>query len=319
MLAEYNFPLQTSTSSWSDEPLLLGNDEDLFQLDVEMAHLGSDDDRLESLAWTSTFDPLDDYVDCSISPHGERCFQQDSNRNRLEGVFGSPDSDYLTGVYLSALQDNETTEDEAQFAAELLQSDLDVAYSVDLSDSDDSFGSSSQSTVNSCPGSPTAKRKKMHDLQWSEMDMEEQQRAVEEIKKAITDQSSIREQLELLRIIGQDMTVLPSDSRFTINAAYIDNSKLQSIREYLAQMALHTAAASEETTCTEKHHSTSSNQSRHKKSLERRSRHKAHRKRRTKEKKQTLKEEQSRLFALEEVLSLQVQDDDNDEEINVLD
>ena len=47
--------------------------------------------------------------------------------------------------------------------------------------------------------------------------MEEQQRAVEEIKKAITDQSSIREQLELLRIIGQDMTVLPSDSRFTIS------------------------------------------------------------------------------------------------------
>ena len=51
-------------------------------------------------------------------------------------------------------------------AGEFLQSDLDLACSIELSDSDDSLAYSTLSDVtSSVPASPTAKRKKLH-LLW---------------------------------------------------------------------------------------------------------------------------------------------------------
>ncbi|XP_038053489.1 protein FAM199X-like [Patiria miniata] len=320
MLAEYNVAFQ-SPSNLGEEPVFLSTYDDLFQTDL--IHVSAED--------TVTLNGLQDIVnpllnedldEASLRLTSEHSLQ-DSMKGKTEAVCGSPGSDYMyySNSFLTALQDQDDIgKSDAQLASELLQSDLDLAYSIELSDSDDSLAYSHDSTLSditstsSSPGSPTTKRKKLH-LQWSEMDSDEQARELELVTRAITDSASIREQLELLRLIGQDMTVLPSDSRFQIDPSNIDDEKLKSVREYLTQVALHKSEASAGS-CEDQQHEP--REPRYKKTLERRAQHKAHRKRRNKERKQGLKEKRSRLFDHEVVLSLQLQEDE-DEEVNILD
>ncbi|XP_022086907.1 uncharacterized protein LOC110977256 [Acanthaster planci] len=313
MLAEYNIPFQ-SPRSLGEEPVFLGTDDDLFQLDIDLIHVRTEDTITLNGLQGSIGEDLDE---ACLRLAAEHTLQETATTTlgKVEAVFGSPGSDYLAGAYLTALHDQDDIgKSEAHLASEFLQSDLDLACSIELSDSDDSLAHSTLSDIASPgPSSPTAKRKKLCP-QWSEMDSEERARELDLIMHAIADRASIREQLELLRLIGQDTTVLPSDSRFQIDAAIIDDEKLESVREYLNQLAFHRSEADAES-CEEQCHT--QREPRYKKTQERRAQHRANRKRRNKEWKQGLKEKRSGLFDQEVVLSLQMQDDE--EEIDILD
>ncbi|XP_064634940.1 protein FAM199X-like [Lineus longissimus] len=140
---------------------------------------------------------------------------------------------------------------------------------------------------------------------WCEMCDEEQITTVEELSEMISGELGLREQLDVIRIIYPEANISPADTEFVIDLDYLDDDKLQQVRDYIRQQTKSTNRHSL-TSCDSCNETNSPVQKKHtkKQSRERRSQQKELRQRQRKEYRQMMKERRSGLFKKEEVLSL---------------
>lgn len=137
---------------------------------------------------------------------------------------------------------------------------------------------------------------------WCEMCDEEQITTVEELSEMISGELGLREQLDVIRIIYPEANISPADTEFVIDLDYLDDEKLQQVRDYIRQQT----NSHSQTSCDSCNETNSPVQKKHtkKQSRERRSQQKELRQRQRKEYRQMMKERRSGLFKKEEVLSL---------------
>ncbi|XP_071955482.1 protein FAM199X-B-like [Antedon mediterranea] len=175
--------------------------------------------------------------------------------------------------------------------------------------------------------SPKKTKRNLQDVTWSEMSNEEHIRTIEQLISLISEQMSLRDQLEIIRIIRPNAEVSPTDNEFTIELEWLTDEKLHRIRDYITHTVSPKVGNSklikEDSDEQEEDEEDCSTKSKSKKrrcmrsANERRQQMRAQRLRQRKENKQAVKEKKSGLFRHEKVLSVQ-RCQENTEEVDIL-
>ncbi|XP_026135411.1 protein FAM199X-like [Carassius auratus] len=212
-------------------------------------------------------------------------------------------------------------------------------------------------SVPSSPCLLSRRRNKPHrnldELPWSAMSNDEQVEYIEYLSRKVSTEMGLREQLDIIKIIDPSAQILPTDSEFIIELNCLTDEKLKQVRSYIREQSRRqqrsvkrslassvSAHSSSNTSITSSisssSTSTTSSISRahsdgnlasaaerirdsKKRSKQRKLQQKALRKRQLKEQRQARKERLSGLFLNEEVLSLRVTQEEEEDHCDDLD
>lgn len=304
MLESNSLGLMTSFDSLMDL--------DLFETDRPMMTLNNEIDRLERMNFSS----------CSASPvHSISTASSESSDLTLNGIykFVSTQDPILTEVVI----DDDVYKDFAfpNFShSPIPKQSYNDNYSEFSNFADLSERSDSDSLSNS----------------WSRSISKESLETLEALTQIISCKMGLREQLEVIRIINPTAVITSTEKEFTIDLKYLDEVKLQRIKDYVQSQTLNRSS-------TESNNNNNNNRNKFKnsspsksnlsthcnsnsilgktksaKSKERRNQMKAWKSRQKKEYKQLMKERKSGLFLQEEVLSLSRHSQNDDDDVDIL-
>ncbi|XP_067134395.1 protein FAM199X-like isoform X1 [Centruroides vittatus] len=167
---------------------------------------------------------------------------------------------------------------------------------------------------------------------WSRAISKESLETLEALTQIISCKMGLREQLEVIRIINPTAVITPTDKEFTIDLKYLDEIKLQRIKDYVQSQTLNRSNTENNSSRNKFKGSSSSKSSlnsvcssnsllgkmKSTKSKERRNQMKALKIRQKKEYRQLMKERRSGLFLQEEVLSLSRLSQNDDDDVDIL-
>uniref|UniRef100_A0A8C2EXJ0 Family with sequence similarity 199, X-linked n=1 Tax=Cyprinus carpio TaxID=7962 RepID=A0A8C2EXJ0_CYPCA len=213
-------------------------------------------------------------------------------------------------------------------------------------------------SVPSSPCLLSRRRNKPHrnldELPWSAMTNDEQVEYIEYLSRKVSTEMGLREQLDIIKIIDPSAQILPTDSEFIIELNCLTDEKLKQVRSYIREHSRRqqrsvkrslassvSAHSSSNTSITSSSISSSSASTASsisrahsdgnlasaaerirdskKRSKQRKLQQKALRKRQLKELRQARKERLSGLFLIEEVLSLRVTEEEEEDHCDALD
>ncbi|XP_006818629.1 uncharacterized protein LOC102810172, partial [Saccoglossus kowalevskii] len=243
-------------------------------------------------------------------------------------LFNTADNDYISNSILNILEEGNITDHVSLSTFEWTDNevDLQVANNVEVSNS----GSDSHSDA--MPSSPTIPRKKKKiadNAQWSGLCYEDKVRLVESLGQSISNELGLREQLDVIRIINPSAVISPSDSEFVIDIQALNDDKLKRIRDYVKKNASNNNNSSNSGSRSPQKSSDESSSSEYssspdqrvkqskKQNREKRHQQKAIKQKQRKEYRQAMKEKRSGLFNKEEVMSLTIHEQ-QEEDIDIL-